>query len=62
MSADSYLVVRCDAPGCDAEGHWPVRHIPYTHTELRRLLRIERGWSRPRSNGRLEDRCPNHPA
>ncbi|GHJ18854.1 hypothetical protein [Streptomyces albus] len=60
MSADAYLVVRCDhrdsADGrCDAEGHWPVRVAH--HTELRRLLRLHRGWRRTRTG---DDLCPQH--
>ncbi|GLP64262.1 hypothetical protein TUSST3_08820 [Streptomyces sp. TUS-ST3] len=68
MTADAYLVVRCDGPDatdagldgeCVAEGTWPIRHDPYTHRELRRLLKQHRGWRRTR-DGR--DLCPNHPA
>ncbi|MFF2571128.1 hypothetical protein [Streptomyces sp. NPDC058084] len=60
MSADSYLVVLCDAAKpdgpdgrCDSEGTWPVRVA--NHTELRRLLRTERGWRRPKPG---RDICP----
>ncbi|MEU3447221.1 hypothetical protein AB0H29_08320 [Streptomyces thermolilacinus] len=65
MAADAYLVICCDAPDpdetdgrCSAEGHWPVR--VRTHTELRRLLRTDRGWSRRRIDGQLLDLCPDH--
>lgn len=67
MTADAYLVLRCDAPDdtatgidgdCVAEGSWPVRFEPHTHRELRRLLK-GRGWSRARRDGRLVDLCPN---
>lgn len=56
MTADAYLVVRCDGSDCIAEAHWPVRFDPHTHRELRRLLRTERGWTR-RRDGR--DLCPD---
>ncbi|GAA2484932.1 hypothetical protein GCM10010406_21480 [Streptomyces thermolineatus] len=61
MTTDAYLAVRCDADNpdepdgqCGSEGHWPVRVD--THTELRRLLRTERGWH-TRPGGR--DICPD---
>ncbi|EPD94562.1 hypothetical protein HMPREF1486_03115 [Streptomyces sp. HPH0547] len=58
MSADSYLLILCDHPDCEyPEGHWPVRFEPYTHSELRRLLKTRRGWRRTR-DGR--DLCPDH--
>ena len=61
MSADAYLVIRCDGDDCPApEGHWPVRFEPHTHTELRRLLKERRGWRRARRDGRLVDLCPEH--
>ncbi len=63
MTADAYLVLRCDAADqaesdgrCGAEGSWPIRFDPHTHRELRRLLK-GRGWRRTR-DGR--DHCPNH--
>ncbi|MYV77744.1 hypothetical protein GT352_28000 [Streptomyces sp. SID1046] len=57
MSADAYLIILCDHPGCEyPEGHWPVRFEPHTHRELRRLLRT-RGWRRTRADG---DLCPTH--
>lgn len=55
MTADAYLVLLCDGPGCAVEGSWPVRFEPHTHRELRRLLR-GRGWAR-RRDGR--DLCPD---
>lgn len=67
MTADAYLVLRCDAPDdtdagldgdCVAEGSWPVRFEPHTHRELRRLLKTH-GWRRTR-DGR--DFCPDHAA
>ena len=61
MTADAYLVIRCDGDDCPApEGHWPVRFEPHTHTELRRLLKERRGWRRARRDGRLVDLCPEH--
>ncbi|QKV98161.1 hypothetical protein HUT19_41305 (plasmid) [Streptomyces sp. NA02950] len=66
MTADVYLVVRCDATipdeedpaapdaQCDSEGHWPVWVA--NHTELRRLLRTEGGWHRPKPG---RDICPD---
>lgn len=61
MTADAYLVVVCDAANpeepdgqCANEGTWPVRVA--THTELRRLLRAERGWRRPKPG---RDICPD---
>lgn len=52
MTADAYLVIRCDASDpeevdgqCGSEGTWPVRVAH--HTELRYLLRQQRGWRRP---------------
>ncbi|MFF7824234.1 hypothetical protein ACFZCM_03325 [Streptomyces rochei] len=64
MSADAYLVIRCDETDgtqidgrCASEGTWPVRHDPHTHRELRRLLKTHRGWRRTR-DGR--DICPDH--
>lgn len=57
MTADAYLTIRCDRSGCDVEGHWPVRHEPHTHRELRRLLKEHRGWRWTR-DGR--DLCPEH--
>lgn len=67
MTADAYLVVRCDAADdseidgrCGSEGTWPIRHDPHTHTELRRLLKEHRGWRRDRRDGRLVDLCPAH--
>ena len=65
MTADAYLVLRCDAPDdtdagidgdCMAEGSWPIRFEPHTHRELRRLLK-GRGWRWTR-DGR--DLCPDH--
>lgn len=61
MSADKYLIVTCDAAvpdgldgECNTEAHWPLRVD--THTELRQLLRAERGWhTRPRGR----DICPD---
>ncbi|MEO3976793.1 hypothetical protein [Streptomyces sp. CAU 1734] len=62
MTADSYLVIRCDGTDpsecdnrCGAEGTWPIR--VWTHAELRRLLRTERGWSRRYRPSR--DLCPD---
>lgn len=56
MSADAYLTLRCDRAECEyPEGHWPIRFEPYTHRELRRLLKT-RGWARTRN----EDHCPSH--
>ncbi|MEV5347145.1 hypothetical protein [Streptomyces achromogenes] len=61
MSADAYLIITCEHPGCESpEGHWPVRFEPYTHAELRRLLKERRGWARQRRGGRLVDLCPEH--
>ncbi|WP_338683879.1 hypothetical protein QD712_25660 [Streptomyces acidiscabies] len=60
MSADCYLTITCDRADCDAEGHWPVREDPHTHTELRRLLKTHRGWARRRQDGHLLDLCPEH--
>jgi len=61
MSADAYLVLRCDhdqaGNGCYAEAHWPVRFEPHTHRELRRLLKQRDGWRFTR-DGR--DLCPDH--
>lgn len=58
MSADCYLLILCDGHGCpEPEGHWPVRHEPHTHAELRRLLKEHRGWTRRRVDGRLVDLC-----
>jgi hypothetical protein len=58
VSADSYLIILCDQPGCEfPEAHWPVRFEPHTHRELRRLLKEHRGWRRTR-DGR--DLCPKH--
>jgi hypothetical protein len=66
VTADAYLVLRCDAADdsdagidgdCVAEGTWPVRFEPHTHRELRRLLKVHRGWRRTR-DGR--DICPDH--
>lgn len=66
MTADAYLVLRCDAADetaagidgdCVAEGTWPIRFEPHTHRELRRLLKEHRGWRRTR-DGR--DLCPTH--
>ncbi|MEU5580983.1 hypothetical protein ABZ791_30365 [Streptomyces huasconensis] len=58
MTADAYLIIRCDGDDCPApEAHWPVRHDPHTHSELRRLLKVHRGWRRTR-DGR--DLCPSH--
>lgn len=59
MTADSYLVVRCDGrtpdgQDCDTEGHWPVR--VETHRQVRRLLRVHRGWRWTRSG---RDLCPD---
>ncbi|MFJ2752736.1 hypothetical protein [Streptomyces sp. NPDC087297] len=61
MTADAYLTVRCDAKDpempdgqCDREGHWPVRVANHTH--LRRLLRTDRGWRRPKPG---RDICPD---
>lgn len=61
MTADAHLVIRCDADDdaeadgrCGAEGSWPAR--VGSHTELRRLLRTERGWRRPRPG---RDICPD---
>ena len=63
MSADSYLVIRCDhdqdGEGCYSEAHWPVRFEPHTHRELRRLLKGRDGWRHTR-DGR--DLCPEHAA
>lgn len=59
MTADSYLVIRCDGDGCHAETHWPVRFEPHTHRELRRLVKQRDGWRFTR-NGR--DLCPDHAA
>ncbi|TSB26605.1 hypothetical protein FNJ62_11165 [Streptomyces benahoarensis] len=60
MTVDAYLVIRCDAEDpassdgrCDTEHSWPTR--VENHTELRRLLRSERGWHRPRPG---RDVCP----
>lgn len=60
MTADAYLVIRCDAPDpeetdgqCGSEGTWPV---PVDHhTQLRRLLNQQRGWRRPKPG---RDICP----
>lgn len=58
MTADAYLIIRCDDPRCEVpEAHWPVRFEPHTHRELRRLLKTRRGWRRTR-DGR--DLCPEH--
>jgi hypothetical protein len=64
VTADAYLVLRCDAAEksefdgrCGAEGTWPVRFEPHTHRELRRLLKTERGWRRTRAG---EDLYPDH--
>ena len=64
MTADAYLVLRCDGRDssggeCDAETHLPVRTA--SHTELRRIRRAD-GWRtrRSRSGGPLFDFCPNH--
>lgn len=61
MSADAYLVLRCDhdrdGAGCNAETHWPVRFEPHTHRELRRLVKQRDGWRFTR-DGR--DLCPEH--
>ncbi|CAM5391352.1 hypothetical protein STENM36S_06327 [Streptomyces tendae] len=64
MSADAYLVIRCDVADetqidgrCASEGTWSVRHDPHTHREPRRLLKVHRGWRRTR-DGR--DICPDH--
>lgn len=58
MTADAYLVIRCDhrtdGEGCDAEWGHAVRVA--NHTELRRHLK-DRGWTR----GRGKDFCPDHP-
>lgn len=58
MSADAYLVIRCDhrtdGEQCDSERGWPTRVD--THRELRRLLR-EVGWRRTRNGN---DLCPDH--
>lgn len=69
MSADAYLVIRCDQADttetdgrCGAEAHWPVRFEPHNHTELRRLLKEHRGWDRKREGRRLIDLCPDHAA
>lgn len=61
MTATPYLVISCEGADCqEPEGHWPVRFEPYTNTELRRLLKTERGWTRPRTpEGRLVDLCAN---
>lgn len=61
MTADVYLVIRCDrrdpaGERCDTEHGSPVR--VRNHTELRRYLKT-RGWRRTR-DGR--DICPEHPA
>jgi hypothetical protein len=64
MSADVYLVLRCDAADetetdgrCGGETHWPVRFEPHTHRELRRLVKQRDGWRFTR-DGR--DLCPDH--
>ncbi|MFE6979419.1 hypothetical protein [Streptomyces sp. NPDC057682] len=61
MTADAYLVIRCDADKatetdgrCGSEASWPVR--VENHTELRRLIRDQRGWHRPRPG---RDICPD---
>ncbi|MYW00235.1 hypothetical protein [Streptomyces sp. SID3343] len=61
MTADAYLMIRCDAPAaastdgrCDTEHGWPVR--VETHTALRRLL-ATRGWHRLGRPAR--DICPD---
>lgn len=61
MTADAYLVLRCDAADetesdgfCCAEGSHPGRVA--NHTELRRHLKA-RGWRRTRAG---EDLCPDH--
>lgn len=66
MTADAYLVLRCDAADetepdgrCGAEGSWPIRFEPHVHRELRRLLKERRGWRFTR-DGR--DLCPDHAA
>jgi hypothetical protein len=60
VTADAYLIILCDHPGCELpEGHWPVRFDPHTHQHLRRLLKERRGWRRTR-DGR--DLCPEHAA
>lgn len=62
MTADAYLVLLCDhrdpdGGECNAETHWPVRFEPYTHRELRRLVKQRDGWRFTR-DGR--DYCPDH--
>jgi len=61
VTADAYPLILREHPGCpEPEGHWPVRHNPHTHAELRRLLKTGRGQPRQRRNGRLVDLCPDH--
>ncbi|MDF2710618.1 MAG: hypothetical protein K0R62_6270 [Nonomuraea muscovyensis] len=71
MTADAYLVIRCEATDetsngvdgdCVAEASWPIRFEPHNHTELRRLIKEQRGWDRQRRDGRLVDLCPEHAA
>lgn len=58
MSGYAYLVIRCDADGCDAETHTP--HHVGTYTEVRQASRPD-GWRTRRTGaGRLEDLCPDH--
>jgi hypothetical protein len=58
MTADAYLVIRCDhvdgGEECDEEWGHPVRVA--NHTELRRHLKAK-GWTRSRG----KDFCPDHP-
>lgn len=63
MTADVCLLILCEQADCESpEGHWPVRHEPHTHQELRRLLKEHRGWARRLRDGRLVDLCPVHAA
>ncbi|MER5559662.1 hypothetical protein ACWGLE_01295 [Streptomyces sp. NPDC055897] len=62
MTADSYLVIRCDGTEnlggpCDEEWSHPV-HVA-THTELRRHLKA-RGWRRTRDGRDLCPDCARH--
>jgi hypothetical protein len=59
VSGYTYLAIRCDADGCDAETHW-AHHVD-TYSELRRIRR-EDGWRTRRraEGGQLLDLCPDH--
>jgi hypothetical protein len=59
VSADTYHVLNCDAPGCDAATHWAFP--TGSPAEVRRIRR-EIGWRTRRATGGgpLLDLCPDH--